>query len=111
MPNFLASQRNSDSFAGAAGQYSNQNELHVHRPRRGSQLSVHDVVKSYDKMHRAVEHNTKYFRVDPIQYILLRRGSQWRPMIVKISICLLGLFFSSQMRAKGLIETVDKSFV
>ena len=72
---------------------------------------MHDVVKSYDKMHKAVEHNTKYFKVDPIQYILLRRGSQWRPMVAKISVCLLGLFFSSNMSAKGHIESVDKGFI
>ena len=62
-------------------------------------------------MHRAVEHNTKYFRVDPIQYILLRRGSQWRPMVTKIAVCLLGLFFTSNASAKGLIENADKHFV
>ena len=62
-------------------------------------------------MHHAIEHNTKYFRIDPVQYILLRRGSQWKPMVAKISISLFGLYFATEMNAKGYIESMDKSFI
>lgn len=81
-----------------------QQRRQTHEPPRGnrsSQLNVQDVVKSYNTMHKAVEHNTKYYRVDPIQYIFLRRGSQWRPMLVKITACGLGLFFTAGMSASS----------
>lgn len=62
-------------------------------------------------MHKAVEQHTKYFRVDPVKYILLRRGAQWKQMLTKIAFFLSGLYFISNMEAKGSIESEDKHFI
>ena len=39
-------------------------------------------------MHEAIEHNTKYYRLNPAQFVWLRRGSKWQPIFFKIVLCL-----------------------
>ena len=62
-------------------------------------------------MHKAVEHNTKYFRVEAMQTILLRRGSQLKPMLGKIAVCSLGLFYVMNMQASNYMDYRDQDYV
>ena len=74
------------------------------------QRNISSVVSNYDRMHRALDKHTKYYRLSPAQFIFLRRGSKWMPMLVKIFINLICLFIAIQMPADSDFDKDDRGF-
>jgi len=62
-------------------------------------------------MHRAVEHNTMYYRLSSAQTVWLRRGSKWQPMLLKIGLCLGSLVTLKQFRAQSDDGCEDKAWI
>ena len=75
------------------------------------QRNISSVVSNYDRMHRALDKHTKYYRLSPAQFIFLRRGSKWMPMLVKIFINLICLFIAIQMPADSDFDKDDRAWI
>ena len=74
-------------------------------------LSLDDTVQKYELMHIAIEHNTMYYRLSPAQKIWLRRDSKWRPMLLKIGLCIAGLAFFRIFKANSMDGCEDKCWL
>ena len=73
-------------------------QVNMHKYPEGpirDSLSLDQVVKDYDRMHKKIDILTKFYHLSPSQFIYLRRGSKWQPMLIKIAFSL------------GLLATVE----
>ena len=50
-------------------------------------------------MHKAIDANTKFYRLSVSQFIWLRRGSKWQPIILKIFASLICLSITMNVNA------------
>ena len=74
-------------------------------PRR---LSVKNTVRAYDKMHKVIDQHQTYFKLSPSQFLFLRRGSNWEPMLLKLVIAFAGLLVFTNIQPASAADKHDQ---
>ena len=62
-------------------------------------------------MHRAIDVNTKYYKLSPAQFIWVRRGAHWQTMLFKTALCLMLLSVLSVTKVDSSAANMDKNWL